>query len=61
MPYACLAIAEAVYSHRFRDDTNGSRHYLTTALIKSNAAPSWVVGKTPAIVIGDHSFFNDIK
>jgi N-acetylmuramoyl-L-alanine amidase len=57
----CLAISAAVVNNRFRDNTHGSKWYLTKALFESNACPSWAKGRTPTVTIGDHCFFSSVN
>lgn len=50
-----LGIAENAILGRLPDITGGSDHYHTGAV-----RPSWSSGKTAAVIIGSHKFFNDI-
>ncbi len=52
-------IADGLIADAVIDITQGSTHYVTTALLNA-APPAWAKGKTPCIVIGHHSFFKDI-
>ena len=40
-----------------KDFTQGSRHYHVSSM---NPAPKWAIGHTPVVVIGAHSFYNDV-
>ncbi len=55
----CQYLAGGILSGVLRDPTRGSCHYLTTALLSSKP-PSWVAGRTPAVVIDSHAFFAGI-
>lgn len=60
---ACRAVVEAVVSGRVLDPTRGSKHYLTTVLLRQiNASPKahWAKGLTSAVVLGPHAFFNNV-
>lgn len=48
-----VALARAVNN----DPTFGACHYFVTNMKRP---PSWAKGKTPCIIIGDHSFYNDV-
>lgn len=51
----CGAIAELCLADGLRDVTNGSTHYHTAAV-----TPSWSQHKSPARIIGNHQFYNNI-
>ncbi|WP_342234624.1 DUF7742 family protein [Inquilinus sp. OTU3971] len=60
---ACRQVVEAVVAGRVRDPTRGSKHYLTTALLRqinASSKPHWAKGQGPAVVLGPHAFFNNI-
>lgn len=48
-------IADGIISGAAKDNTRGSTHYLTTALLDSKP-PSWAKGVPVNLVIGHHSF-----
>jgi hypothetical protein len=52
---ACLEIARAAVDGELADNTIHSDHYHTKSVL-----PKWAVGRTPAITIGHHLFYNDI-
>jgi N-acetylmuramoyl-L-alanine amidase len=52
----CEWIAEGVMLGRFRDNVQGARHYLTTALLESHP-PEWVASGRRVVTIGHHTFF----
>lgn len=51
----CLDIARRAVNGDLPDRTRGSTHYHTHGV-----APDWSQGHTPAVVIANHRFFNDI-
>lgn len=55
--HQALWVADGAMSGAAKDTSNGSTHYLTTALLKS-APPMWAKGHTVLAVIGAHSFLN---
>jgi N-acetylmuramoyl-L-alanine amidase len=55
----CLWVAEGLIAGRLRDNTRGSRHYMTLALFRTNP-PAWVKGHKPVAEAGNHCFFNDV-
>ena len=52
---ASINDAEDVFYRGAPDPTNGSKHFLS-----GDCYPSWVRGKSPAVVIGGHRFYNNI-
>ena len=52
---ASINAAEDVFYRDYPDPTKGSKHFLS-----GNCYPSWVRGKSPAVVIGGHRFYNNI-
>jgi spore germination cell wall hydrolase CwlJ-like protein len=54
--YECDWIAEGILLGRFRDNVQGARHYLTTALLATNP-PAWVKSGRRVADIGHHIFF----
>lgn len=53
----CLAAVAAVAGDLAPDPTKRSTHYYASYIPE----PEWAKGKNPAIVIGTHRFFNDVK
>lgn len=51
----CLDLARAAVNGSLSDNTRGSDHYHTAGV-----APNWSQGHVPAVVLGNHLFFNDI-
>ena len=51
-----VSVASLALHGELPDLTHGSTHYHTTGV-----SPAWSVGKKPAIVIGRHKFFNNVK
>lgn len=51
-----FAIADLAMAEALKDQTIGSCHYVTTALL-AKAPPAWAKGLTPAAIIGSHAFF----
>jgi cell wall hydrolase len=51
----CDWIAEGLMLGRFRDNVQGARHYLTTALLEADP-PTWVRSGRPVAEIGRHTF-----
>lgn len=54
--HECDWIAEGIINGRFRDNVQGARHYLTTALLATNP-PSWVKSGRRVAELGHHTFF----
>jgi N-acetylmuramoyl-L-alanine amidase len=52
----CMLAALLAVTGRAADPTRGSTHYHATRI----RAPRWARGRSPAVVIGRHLFFNDI-
>jgi N-acetylmuramoyl-L-alanine amidase len=50
-------IAEGVIGDVILDRTRGADHYLTTALLRSPAAPTWAKPSASVGAIGAHTFF----
>lgn len=51
----CFWIARGLLAGEFVDNTRGSTHYLTTALLASHP-PSWATGQRVLAQIGNHVF-----
>lgn len=51
----CLWIGQGLLDDAFVDNTHGSDHYLTAALLESRP-PSWAVGQRVLVQIGAHCF-----
>ena len=54
-----LDIAAQAIAGPLPDPTLNSKHYVATTL-PPVAMPTWLRGKTPAVIIGRHAFYNDI-
>ena len=52
----CLDVARRAVNGDLQDHTSGSTHYHTIGV-----SPSWSVGQTPVVKIGDHLFFNSVS
>ncbi len=52
----CLRLAQLAADDRLKDVTEGSTHYLTADLFRTNP-PSWARGRTPTCRINNHLFF----
>lgn len=52
----CLDIAQDTMNGAHPDSVNGSTHYCTEALWRTDP-PAWAIGKTPTCRIGAHVFF----
>jgi N-acetylmuramoyl-L-alanine amidase len=55
----CLWIAQGLLENAFVDNTHGSSHYLTTALLEAKP-PSWAVGQRVLAHIGGHAFMRAV-
>ncbi len=53
----CYVVAKQALDYQLQDNTKGSMHYVNPKV----ANPPWIRGKTPAVIIGDHAFYNDIE
>ena len=53
-----IDIAGGVISGHLEDPTKGSTHYYAKSMSKP---PKWAQGKEPAVVMGNHYFFNNIE
>ena len=53
-----IDVASGVISGHYVDPTHGSTHYYAKSMPKP---PKWAVGKEPALVLGNHYFFNNIE
>lgn len=53
----CLEIAKKAVDGELEDNTYGSTHYINPDV----ADPYWARDKRPAIVIGDHAFYNNVE
>lgn len=56
----CLWVADGVMTGRVRDNVKGARHYLTTALLKTNP-PAWARGASRVTELGAHTFLSGVK
>lgn len=54
---SALGIATGLIAGTIGDITKGATHYFRTG----SPIPYWATNKTPCIVIGNHSFFNNIQ
>lgn len=52
----CLQLVDEVFADRIPDPTKGSTHYHTTAV-----RPAWSKGVKPAVRIGNHLFYNNVR
>lgn len=52
----CLFIAQGTLGGAFLDNTKGADHYLTTDLLSSEHAPSWVHAMRITVQLGNHTF-----
>lgn len=53
----CIGLAHLVIGNYLRDNTKGSTHYHTAALMPR---PSWTKGQAPIVQIGRHVFYRDV-
>jgi len=53
-----IDVAAGVISGHYVDPTHSSTHYYAKSMPKP---PKWAVGKEPALVLGNHYFFNNIE
>lgn len=53
----CLALGAALSAGTLDDIVQGSCHYLTRDLYRSEFCPKWAKGRTPTCEVGDHLFF----
>jgi N-acetylmuramoyl-L-alanine amidase len=56
----CVWVADGAVGDILRDVTRKSTHYMTRQLWETKP-PKWAIGRTPAIGIGAHVFFNDVQ
>lgn len=52
-----MKAAAGVFFGLYAENTEGSCHYCTTAVVEDTA---WAKDQTPAVIIGAHSFFNQV-
>jgi N-acetylmuramoyl-L-alanine amidase len=57
--HECDWIAEGILQGRFRDNVQGARHYLTTALLKADP-PAWAKSGRVVAEIGRHTFISGV-
>ena len=54
----CVGIAQLMLGDYLRDSVKGSTHYLSTKLTER---PAWALGHVPAVQVGGHAFYNDVR
>lgn len=54
----CLEAVLNVINGNSVDPTKGATHYFVT---KMPQPPEWAKGKRPIVIIGDHSFYNNVE
>lgn len=54
----CIGIAHLVMGDYLRDNTKGATHYHTAGM---TPRPSWTKGTVPAVQVGGHVFYNDVR
>ena len=53
----CAIVCLHTLGATFKDPTRGSTHYVNLRMAK----PAWATERTPAVVIGQHTFYNNVK
>lgn len=58
--HECLWVAEGIIAGRIRDNVQGARHYLTTALFEAKP-PAWAKGGRVVARLGHHTFLAGVR